>query len=181
MANWTKAGEVPELSGLFGPLHSPALEALLLAFQNRHRWFRFTCKSPSIVMEKTSAYSLDEVRDLLANGTLKEADLAHTGAAKTGLSPRCPDCKTLERPKPKAPRAKRAALPRFPAPAAGDPFTAGASKMECPYCGAVVDAPRPRARCWNTISKTNWLHWNPALPPLQYHKSPAVLAVQRTT
>ena len=59
MANWIKAGEVPELSGLFGPLHSPALEALLLCLpRNRHRWSKFTCKSPSIVMEKTSGLTL---------------------------------------------------------------------------------------------------------------------------
>ena len=87
-------------------------------------------------------YSLEQARELLANGTLQETDLAHYEGAADWLPLK--DVPGLN--ENAAPAAEEKSGPAtFPCTACGGDllFKPGAAKMECPYCGAEVDCPTP--------------------------------------
>ena len=87
-------------------------------------------------------YSLEQARELLANGTLQETDLAHYEGAADWLPLK--DVPGLN--KSTGPVAEEKSGPAtFPCTGCGGDllFKPGAAKMECPYCGAEVDCPAP--------------------------------------
>ena len=87
-------------------------------------------------------YSLEQARELLANGTLQETDLAHYEGAADWLPLK--DVPGLN--ENAAPAAEENSGPStFPCTGCGGDllFKPGAAKMECPYCGAEVDCPAP--------------------------------------
>ncbi len=96
--------------------------------------------------ENFGPYSLEEVRDLLANGTLKGTDLAHTGGSEnwTPVST-LPGLQGPETPEAKSAQSKEGGPTTFPCSGCGGDliYSPGAAKMECPYCGAEVDCPTP--------------------------------------
>ncbi|MDC0143789.1 DUF4339 domain-containing protein [Verrucomicrobia bacterium] len=87
-------------------------------------------------------YSLEQARELLANGTLQETDRAHYEGAADWLPLK--DVPGLN--ENAAPAAEEKSGPStFPCTGCGGDllFKPGAAKMECPYCGAEVDCPAP--------------------------------------
>ena len=96
--------------------------------------------------ENFGPYSLEEVRDLLANGTLKETDLAHTEGSEnwTPVST-LPGLQSSGTPEAKSAQSKEGGPTTFPCSGCGGDliYSPGAAKMECPYCGAEVDCPTP--------------------------------------
>ena len=87
-------------------------------------------------------YSLEQARELLANGTLQETDRAHYEGAADWLPLK--DVPGLN--ENAAPAAEEKSGPAtFPCTGCGGDllFKPGAAKMECPYCGAEVDCPAP--------------------------------------
>jgi len=95
--------------------------------------------------ENHGPYSLEQARELLANGTLQETDLAHYEGAADWLA-----LKDVPSLKEKAPSAttdadKKSGPSTFPCTGCGGDlvYKPGAAKMECPYCGAEVDCPEP--------------------------------------
>ena len=88
-------------------------------------------------------YSLEQARELLANGTLQETDRAHYEGAADWLPLK--DVPGLN--ENAAPAAEEKSGPAtFPCTGCGGDllFKPGAAKMECPYCGAEVDCPAPQ-------------------------------------
>ena len=99
--------------------------------------------------ENHGPYSLEEVRNLLANGALTENDLAlQDGATEWVPLKNIPD--VLEGDTPPvlsdtlSPQEKSGPT-TFPCAGCGGDlvYSPGASSMECPYCGATVDCPAP--------------------------------------
>ena len=99
--------------------------------------------------ENHGPYSLEEVRNLLANGALTENDLAlQDGATEWVPLKNIPD--VLEGDTPPVlsdtPSPQEKSGPTtFPCAGCGGDlvYSPGASSMECPYCGATVDCPAP--------------------------------------
>ena len=92
--------------------------------------------------ENHGPYTIEQARELLANGTLQEADLAHYEGAADWLPLK--DVPGLN--ENAAPAAEKKSGPAtFPCTGCGGDllFKPGAAKMECPYCGAEVDCPAP--------------------------------------
>ena len=96
--------------------------------------------------ENFGPYTPEEVRDLLANGTLKEDDLAHEEGADDwiplrGLTSLQHGATTQAQ----ASRGKEGGPTTFPCTGCGGDlvYSPGVAKMECPYCGAEVDCPAP--------------------------------------
>ncbi len=90
-------------------------------------------------------YSIEQTRELLANGTLQESDLAHYEGAADWLPLK--DVPGLNESAAAAPTAteEKSGPSTFPCTGCGGDlvFKPGAAKMECPYCGATVDCPEP--------------------------------------
>ena len=87
-------------------------------------------------------YSLEQARELLANGTLQETDRAHYEGAADWLPLK--DVPGLNENAATAAEEKPGPA-TFPCTGCGGDllFKPGAAKMECPYCGAEVDCPAP--------------------------------------
>ena len=96
--------------------------------------------------ENFGPYSLEEVRGLLANSTLKGTDLAHTEGSEnwTPIST-LPGLQSSGTPEAKSAQGKEGGPTTFPCSGCGGDliYSPGAAKMECPYCGAEVDCPTP--------------------------------------
>ena len=96
--------------------------------------------------ENHGPYTPEEVRDLLANGTLKEDNLAHEEGTDGWVPLR--DLASLQNTATttaQASQGKEGGPSTFPCNGCGGDlvYSPGAAKMECPYCGAEVDCPTP--------------------------------------
>lgn len=96
--------------------------------------------------ENHGPYTPEEIRDLLANGTLKEDDLAHEEGTDGWVPLR--DLTSLQNAAPttaQASQGKEGGPSTFPCNGCGGDlvYSPGVAKMECPYCGAAVDCPTP--------------------------------------
>ncbi len=96
--------------------------------------------------ENHGPYTPEEVRDLLANGTLKEDDLAHEEGTDGWVPLR--DLASLQNATTttaQASQGKEGGPSTFPCNGCGGDlvYSPGVAKMECPYCGAEVDCPAP--------------------------------------
>lgn len=96
--------------------------------------------------ENHGPYTPEEVRDLLANGTLKEDDLAHEEGTD-GWVP-LSNLASLQNAAPttaQASQGNEGGPSTFPCNGCGGDlvYSPGVAKMECPYCGAEVDCPMP--------------------------------------
>ncbi len=96
--------------------------------------------------ENFGPYTTEEVRDLLANGTLKEDDLAHEEGTEGWVPLRSlPGLQTTAPIEAEAKQGKVGGPTTFPCEGCGGDlvYSPGVAKMECPYCGAEVDCPAP--------------------------------------
>ena len=96
--------------------------------------------------ENFGPYTTEEIRDLLANGTLKEDDLAHEEGTENWVPLR--SLTSLQSTGPtdaEAKQGKEGGPTTFPCEGCGGDlvYSPGVAKMECPYCGAEVDCPAP--------------------------------------
>ena len=99
--------------------------------------------------ENFGPYTTEEVRDLLANGTLKEDDLAHEEGTEGWVPLRSlPGLQTTAPIEAEAKQGKVGGPTTFPCEGCGGDlvYSPGVAKMECPYCGAEVDCPAPTGK-----------------------------------
>ena len=96
--------------------------------------------------ENHGPYSLEQTRELLANGTLQETDLAHYEGAADWLPLKdVPGLNENAAPATESATEKKSGPSTFPCTGCGGDlvFKPGLAKMECPYCGVEVDCPEP--------------------------------------
>ena len=96
--------------------------------------------------ENFGPYTPEEIRELLANGTLKEEDLAHEEGTEDWVPLRSlPGLQASAPTEAEAKQGKEGGPTTFPCEGCGGDlvYSPGVAKMECPYCGAEVDCPAP--------------------------------------
>ena len=96
--------------------------------------------------ETFGPYTLEEVRNLLANGTLQESELAQPDGSDDWVQVgSIPELQTASSAEAKSAQSQENGPTTFPCSDCGGDliYSPGQSKMECPYCGAEVDCPTP--------------------------------------